>query len=72
METLADRAKISRETLAKIQRGDPGVSIGNYAAVIFGLGLGVEWMDLADISKDRTGQILDEERIPKRARETKV
>jgi transcriptional regulator with XRE-family HTH domain len=70
MVTVADRAGISRETLAKIQQGDPGVSMGNYAAVIFALGLGTEWMSLADISEDRVGQALDDERLPKRARES--
>lgn len=72
MVTVADRAGISRETLAKIQKGDSGVSIGNYAAVIFALGLGVEWMGLADISEDKVGQALDEERIPRRARDIKA
>ena len=70
MLTVADRAGISRETLAKIQRGDPGVGIGNYAAVIFALGLGTEWMCLADITEDTVGQALDEERLPSRVRET--
>lgn len=70
--TVADRAGISRETLAKIQRGDPGVSMGSYAAVIFALGLGTDWMGLADISADTVGQALDEERIPSRARDTKA
>ncbi len=72
MTTIADRSGISRETLAKIQRGDPGVSIGNYAAVIFALGLGTAWMNLADITEDPVGQALDEERLPSRVRETIV
>jgi transcriptional regulator with XRE-family HTH domain len=69
MIVVADRAGISRETLAKIQKGETGVSIGAYAAVIFALGLGTEWMNLADIEKDKMGQLLDEEQIPKRARD---
>jgi len=72
MEIVAERAGISRETLAKIQRGDPGVSMGNYAAVIFALGLGTAWMDLASIDQDVAGQALDEQRIPKRARSKKL
>jgi len=72
MEIVAERAGISRETLAKIQRGDPGVSMGNYAAVIFALGLGTSWMDLASIDQDVAGQALDEQRIPKRARSKKL
>lgn len=68
MVTVAERSGISRETLAKIQKGDPGVSMGNYASVIFALGLSTHWMKLADIANDKTGQALDEERIPQRAR----
>jgi len=69
MTIVAERAGISRETLAKIQKGDPGVSMGNYAMAIFAIGLGVEWMNLAAIEKDFTGQVLDEQRIPLRARD---
>jgi transcriptional regulator with XRE-family HTH domain len=72
MSVVADRAGISRETLAKIQKGDPGVGIGNYASVIFVIGLGVGWTDLACIEKDVIGQRLDEERIPLRARDQKL
>jgi transcriptional regulator with XRE-family HTH domain len=72
MVTVAERSGISRETLAKIQKGDPGVSMGNYASVIFSIGLGTQWMKLAEIANDKTGQTLDEERIPKRARNISV
>ncbi|SDB40189.1 Helix-turn-helix domain-containing protein [Desulfonatronum thiosulfatophilum] len=68
MTLVAERAGISRETLAKIQKGDPGVSMGAYAAVIFALGMGTKWMRLADISNDPVGQALETERLPKRAR----
>ncbi len=69
MTVVADRAGISLETLAKIQKGNSGVSIGNYAAVIFAIGLGTKWMALADVENDSMGRMLDEERIPKRARD---
>jgi len=69
MTLVAERAGISLETLAKIQKGNNGVSIGNYAAVIFAIGLGTDWMKLADIENDTMGQMLDEERIPRRARD---
>lgn len=39
MALLANRALISRTTLQRIERGDDGVAIGNYAAVLFSLGL---------------------------------
>ena len=37
--TLAERARISRATLYRIEKGDAGVSMSSYAAVIFALGL---------------------------------
>ncbi|MDA3791648.1 MAG: helix-turn-helix transcriptional regulator [Desulfobacula sp.] len=69
MSVVADRAGISLETLAKIQKGNSGVSMGNYAAVIFAVGLGIKWMGLAGIENDSMGRMLDEERIPMRARD---
>ncbi len=71
MIVVADRAGISRETLSKIQKGDSGVGVGNYASVIFAIGLGVDWTNLADIEKDTMGRMLDEKRIPLRARDMK-
>lgn len=68
MALVSDRAGISRETLAKIQNGDPGVSMGNYASVIYALGFGTEWMRLADLVNDPVGLALDEERLPQRVR----
>ena len=35
---MAERASISRVTLNKIEKGDPGVSLGSYAMVLFILG----------------------------------
>ena len=32
---MAERAFISRSTLGRIEKGDPSVSLGNYAAVLF-------------------------------------
>lgn len=65
---LAERASISRTTLSKIERGEPGVSMGNYAAVLFSLGLIDRLAELADVRYDPTGLALEEERLPKRVR----
>lgn len=65
---LAERASISRTTLHKIESGDAGVSIGNYAAVLFALGLMERIADLADATHDTVGRGLDEERLPERVR----
>ena len=66
--TMAERALISRTTLHKIERGDPGVSMGNYATVLFVLGMEDGVAELADRSRDGLGLDLLEERLPQRVR----
>ena len=66
--TMAERALISRTTLHKIERGDPGVSMGNYATALFVLGMEDGLSELADRSRDRLGLDLLEERLPQRVR----
>ncbi len=67
---VAERASISRVTLGKIERGDPGVSLGNYAMTLFVMGLADRLADLADVRMDATGLELDEERLPVRIRQS--
>ena len=72
MAVVDDRAGISRETLSKIQKGDPRVSMGAYAMVVMALGMGVSWMDFADIRHDTYGQIIEDEDLPQRVRPPKT
>jgi transcriptional regulator with XRE-family HTH domain len=65
---LAERASISRTTLSKIERGESGVSLGNYAAVLFALGLQGRLADVADSRQDSVGRELEEEHLPERIR----
>ena len=65
---MAERAGISRATLAKICKGDPTTSIGNYATVLFVLGMIDRLRDLVDANHDLTGRQLEEERLPQRVR----
>lgn len=65
---MAERASISRTTLNKIEKGDPGVSLGNYANVLFVLGMAGRLGDLADVKTDTVGLGLEEERLPQRIR----
>jgi len=48
--TMAQRAMISRTTLVKVEKGDPGVSIGVVATVMFVLGMTDRLADIADSS----------------------
>jgi DNA-binding XRE family transcriptional regulator len=68
MAMMAERAAISRMTLNKLERGDPGVSVGAYATVLFVLGLVGRIEELADVRKDDDGLRLDEARLPQRIR----
>jgi hypothetical protein len=64
----AERASISRMTLHKVEKGDPGVGLGIYATVLFVLGLVERLTDLADVRHDATGLQLEEEQLPQRIR----
>ena len=68
---MAERASISRTTLNKVEKGDPGVSLGIYVTVLFVLGLADRIGDLADIRTDTVGLELEEENLPQRIRRSK-
>ncbi len=65
---LAERASICRMTLNKLEKGDPGVSAGTYATVLFTLGMADRLADVADPRHDDVGLALEEERLPQRIR----
>lgn len=64
--TMCQRAMISRPTLAKIENGNPDVSVGRYAAVLFVLGMTDRLGDVADPAHDQLGLDLESENLPKR------
>lgn len=68
---MAERASICRTTLNKIETGEPGVSLGNYATVLFVLGLSERLGEVADIRSDTVGLELEEENLPQRIRRSK-
>jgi transcriptional regulator with XRE-family HTH domain len=68
MALVAERAMVSRSTLARVERGDAGVSIGIYATVLFVLGMADRIGDLAEPGADAVGLALEEERLPQRVR----
>jgi len=68
---LAERASISRMTLHKVEKGEPGVSVGAYATVLFVLGMVERLADLADARNDAVGLALEEERLPQRIRRSR-
>ena len=68
VKILAERASISRTTLSKVEKGDPGVSAGTYAKVLFTLGMAERLADVADPRHDAVGRELEEEHLAQRIR----
>ena len=68
---VAERASIGRSTHSRVEKGDPNVSLGIYATVLFVLGLVDRVVELADARNDPTGMQLEEESLPKRIRTLK-
>jgi len=69
---MAERAFITRKTLARVEQGDPGVSMGIYASVLFVLGMADRIGGLVDSSTDRLGLQLEDEQLPQRIRPRKA
>jgi transcriptional regulator with XRE-family HTH domain len=65
---LAVRAGTSLSSIARLERGDPGVAIGTLADVLVVLGLLEELAGLVDIRKDDLGLALTVKHGPQRGR----
>jgi transcriptional regulator with XRE-family HTH domain len=66
VQLMAERAFIGRNTVTRMEKGDPGVSIGIYATVLFVLGMLERLGDLVDPANDRLGLTIAEEQLPTR------
>jgi len=71
-DLMAARAFTTRVTLHKIEQGDPSVSLGLYATVLFVLGMIDRLRDLADASTDKLGIDLADQRLPQRIRKKRA
>jgi transcriptional regulator with XRE-family HTH domain len=65
---LAVRAGTSPSSIARLEKGDPGVAIGTLADVMVVLGLAERLADLIDVRKDELGLALAAEQLPRRGR----
>ncbi|MEZ6049660.1 MAG: hypothetical protein R3C11_29585 [Planctomycetaceae bacterium] len=65
---MAQRASISRMTLNRVEKGEPGVAMGTYVTVLFVLGMVDRIGQLVDVREDEVGLALEEERLPQRIR----
>jgi transcriptional regulator with XRE-family HTH domain len=63
---MSERLGVAKSTYARVEKGDPTVSLGVFAMALFVLGFGDAFGDLVDASRDEQGLLLDQQRIPKR------
>jgi transcriptional regulator with XRE-family HTH domain len=68
---MANRLFVSRDTLWRLEKGDPGIAIGTLATATFILNLQSRLANLAAPSTDELALSLDEERLPHRIRKKK-
>lgn len=66
LQAMAERASIARSTYQRIEQGDPSVSIGAYAMVLFVLGLGDRLAQIADPGTDVIALQIRQETLPRR------
>ncbi len=65
---MAARLFVSRDTLWRLERGEPTVALGTLATAIFVLGLHNRLANLAAPERDELALDLDERRLPQRIR----
>lgn len=61
---VAARCGISRETIRKVESGDPGVAIGTLVEMLWIYGLQSQWVSAVNPDRDQVGKALalDQER----------
>ena len=69
---MAGRLFISRDTLWRLERGDPSVALGTLATATFVLQLHDRLASLAAPATDALALSLDERRLPQRIRRPRV
>ena len=68
MSLMAERVMTTRQTIARVEKGDPRVALGLYASVLFVLGMTERLADLVDARVDPFVLDRDEESLPRRVR----
>lgn len=70
MEDMASRMFVTRNTLSRLEKGDPGVSLGVLASALWVLGLEKDLLEICVPEKDKTGTFLEARRLPERVRKS--
>ena len=68
---MASRLFVSRDTLWRLERGDPAVALGTLATATFILKLHDRFANLAAPASDELALSLDERRLPQRIRRSR-
>ncbi len=68
MADFAERMGVSLGTLARLEKGEPGVSMGAFAMALLALGELGRLPEIIDVSRDDAGLLLDVASLPQRIR----
>jgi transcriptional regulator with XRE-family HTH domain len=71
LEEMASRMFVTRKTLSRLEKGDPGVSLAVLASALWVLGLDQDLLEMAQPEKDKVGVYRERQRLPKRVRPLK-
>lgn len=71
MEDMASRMFVTRKTLARLENGDPGVSMAVLLAALWVLGLEKDLLQIAAPDQDQVGLYREQQRLPERVRPKK-
>lgn len=70
MEELSSRMFVTRKTLARLEKGDPGVSLAVFASALWSLGLEKDLQEVVLPERDRVGIFHERKRLPIRVRKS--
>ncbi len=68
MEEMSSRMFVNRKTLARLEKGDPGVSMAIFASALWVLGLDKDLMNVALPERDDVGIFHERKKLPIRVR----
>lgn len=69
---FAARMGVSPGTVARLEKGEPGIGLGSIAMAFLALGELRRLENLLDVSRDDTGLMLDLDRLPQRIRRRRL
>ncbi len=71
MKEVAERTRLGYQTIVRIEKGDPGVSISAYLGVLWLFGMDKEFVNSLRPEHDKNGLALEIMALPKRAGKAK-